>query len=401
MASIRVAIAGLSASATTTWASDAHLPYLLSARGQQHYYITALLNSSATAAQAAIKHFNLPATTKAYGKDQVEDLAKDNNVDIVVVCTRVDTHADIARPVLTAGKPVFVEWPIASTYADSVELIKSNGITDTGIAALQGRFSPIVLKLKEILQSGRIGKVLSSSFSGYSSLLERDKLPEGLGYFADRKVGGNMLTIAYAHTIDYVHEVLGDWTLLSPERDGNTKADFQTHMAVSRPKISIIDPHSKSTVKETQSDVPDFLSIQGTVSSGAILTGTFRNGKPFKGTPAFVWSINGELGEILVTSPSGPYIFSGDSYGERPQIQIHDFATDEVKELEWDWAEWQKDLPIRSRGIAQVYERYARWVDAGKPKDRGEDMDFPSLESGVDRMKEIQRMFEQFDARAQ
>ena len=53
VAPIHVALVGLSASAKVTWAADAHLPYLLSARGKQHYELVALLNSSVEAAESA------------------------------------------------------------------------------------------------------------------------------------------------------------------------------------------------------------------------------------------------------------------------------------------------------------------------------------------------------------
>ena len=73
---VRVGLIGLSASAKTSWASSAHLPYLQASGGK--YIITALCNSSVSAAQSAIVTYNLPARTKAYGNPQ--DLAEDPEV---------------------------------------------------------------------------------------------------------------------------------------------------------------------------------------------------------------------------------------------------------------------------------------------------------------------------------
>ena len=73
---IRVGVIGLSASAKTSWASSAHLPYLQSSAGK--YVIIALCNSSVSAAHSAIKAYNLPISTKAYGNPQ--DLAEDAEV---------------------------------------------------------------------------------------------------------------------------------------------------------------------------------------------------------------------------------------------------------------------------------------------------------------------------------
>ena len=76
MAPIRVGIIGLSSSATTSWASTAHLPYLSASNGK--YEITALCNSSKEAAEAAVAAYKLPPSTKAYGDPQ--DLANDPDV---------------------------------------------------------------------------------------------------------------------------------------------------------------------------------------------------------------------------------------------------------------------------------------------------------------------------------
>ena len=85
MAPIRVALVGLSASAKVTWAADAHLPYLLSARGKQHYELVALLNSSVQAADSAKATFGLSPNGKAYGDPA--KLAANQDIDLVVVNT--------------------------------------------------------------------------------------------------------------------------------------------------------------------------------------------------------------------------------------------------------------------------------------------------------------------------
>ncbi|KAJ0119367.1 hypothetical protein J7T55_013606 [Diaporthe amygdali] len=385
MAPIRVAIIGLSASATTSWAAEGHLPYLLLPRAREHYEIVALLNSSVQAAEAARAHFDLPASVKAYGDPAA--LAKDPDVDLVVCSTRVDTHAAVVKPSLDAGKAVFIEWPIASNYASALTLTGTPGFAKS-VAGLQGRVCPPVLKLKELIDSGRIGKVLSSEARVFANILARDSLSEGLAYFADRKVGGSPLTITYGHVIDYVHDVLGEW-------EGGQAA---SRMQIQRPEIRILSGDGAVT-RTVQSDVPDFLAVHGqlaparkNVADGVSLAVTLRLGPPFKGQPAFVWSINGEKGEILLTSPSGPYIFSGDSYDEPVRIQVHDHESDEVVDVEVEWKDWQEELPLRARCTGEVYERFAKWWDDGASSDPGQLSEaeaFPSLTHSFERMKEF------------
>jgi len=198
MAPIRVAIIGLSASATTSWASSAHLPYLLSARGREKYTIVALCNSTLNAAKAAIKIYGLSDSTRAYG-DPAE-LAKDPDVDLVVCCTRVDRHHETIRPSINAGKSVMVEWPLAQDMlhiTDLVTLAREKSVKT--VIGQQGRFAPVILKLQELIREGRIGKVLSSEVRASGGLNNRDVLPEGLKYFLDQAVGGNVLTIGFGH----------------------------------------------------------------------------------------------------------------------------------------------------------------------------------------------------------
>jgi predicted dehydrogenase len=195
MSKIRVGLVGLSASATGTgWATSAHLPYLLKS---SRYTITALLNSSVESAQKAVKAYSLPDSTKTYGSP--EDLANDPDIDLVVVSVRVDKHAEVSLPSLRKGKDVFIEWPLDKDVHVAREMLaaakEGGGKTFVG---LQARQSPIVRKIKSLIDSGRIGKVLSSSFIGAAGNGGGEE-SVGVRYFTDRKIGGNTFTIAFGH----------------------------------------------------------------------------------------------------------------------------------------------------------------------------------------------------------
>lgn len=199
MAPIRLGIIGLSGSAVTSWASSAHLPYLLSPRGLERYRIVALCNSSLESAKSAIGKYGLdPATTNAYG--DAAALAADPGVDLVVCVTRVDTHFALARPSVEAGKDIFVEWPLTHHVERSRELARLAAEKGSRtVVGLQGRLAPVVLRMKELLQEQSLGKVLSSEVRGHGGTMDREKVAEGLRYFTDRKIGGNIVMIGVAH----------------------------------------------------------------------------------------------------------------------------------------------------------------------------------------------------------
>lgn len=199
MAPIRIALIGLSQTAKTSWASQGHLPYLLSERGRSRYQIVALLNSSEDAAKKAIQAYELPADIKAYGSPH--ELASDPDVDLVVCTTRVDIHYDSVKPSIEAGKNVFVEWPLTENVTRATalaDLARESG--SKTLVGLQARVAPSTLKVKEIIRSGAIGKILSSDVQAFTSGGGGDSISEGLAYFLDKKVGGNPVTIAFAHS---------------------------------------------------------------------------------------------------------------------------------------------------------------------------------------------------------
>lgn len=387
MAPIHVALVGLSSSAKTSWAADAHLPYLLSPRGKQRYELVALLNSSVEAAGSAKATFNLSKEVKAYGDPS--KLAADPDIDLVVVSTRVDVHFPVVEPSVRAGKGVFVEWPLTESLAKAIDLTGGQPYPNS-IVGLQGRVAPLTLRLKEILATGIIGKVFNSEVRAYGNLLPRDSLAERLTYFADRKVGGHPTNIHYGHLIDFVHEVLGDWQ------------DFHAVGQIQRPSLNVIGADGKD-VGSVNSNVPDYLSVHGTLQNnkgvvvpGATLLATFRVGPQFKDERGLVWTINGEKGELRLAAP-GPYLQAGYSFDGPVTITHHDHATDKVAELGWDWPDWQKEYGLRARSTAELYERYAEWVESGRPNVVPEERQWPRLDDGVALLTEFDRLYKQID----
>lgn len=192
MAPIRIGLIGLSAAGS--WASQAHLPYL---KATSKYTIVALCNTSVESARAAISAHDLPSSTKAYGS--YKDLAGDPDVDLVVCSVRVDRHYDALMPALEAGKDCFSEWPLGKNLDEGLklaELAKKKGVRT--MVGLQARQSAATKKIREIVDSGRIGKVLSVTWVGAGYNLGPTEM-EQYAYLNDKEVGGNLVTIHFSH----------------------------------------------------------------------------------------------------------------------------------------------------------------------------------------------------------
>lgn len=199
MAPIRVGIIGLGAVdaglVPGAWAVASHLA---SFNPSPHYEIVAVCNSSVESAQRSIDYHKLPSTVKAYGNP--EDLANDPNVDLVSVSIIVSSHYKVTKPVLLAKKQVFVEWPLGKTTAEAEELAQlAKEANVKTIVGTQFRVDPALLKLKELIDSGAIGKVTSTEVQYSLTLGPPDVWMADATYMLDFKSGGNEFHIAYAH----------------------------------------------------------------------------------------------------------------------------------------------------------------------------------------------------------
>jgi len=140
-------------------------------------------------------------------------------------------------------------------------------------------------------------------------------------------------------------------------------ADAKGHFQLQRPETKIRE--SDGTIKTAKSDVPDLVSViatleeSPTVRKGATFQARFRRGQPFPGEVPLWFAINGEKGEIRLTSSAGTSLHSS-ADTEALKIEVHDFETDEVERVHWDWEDWQKELPVVARSIGSIYEEFAK-----------------------------------------
>ena len=91
-----------------------------------------------------------------------QKLIDDPEVNAVYVATPPSSHATFAIMAMRAGKPVYVEKPMASNYEDCSRV---NRVSEqTGVpcfVAYYRRYLPYFLKVKEIVDDGIIGEVLN------------------------------------------------------------------------------------------------------------------------------------------------------------------------------------------------------------------------------------------------
>ncbi|KAF1947504.1 NAD-binding Rossmann fold oxidoreductase family protein [Clathrospora elynae] len=305
----RIGLIGLSAKGS--WASRSHLPYL---QQTSHYKITALQNSSKASAEAAAKEYSL---NEVATYDGPSDIAKDPNVDIVAVSVNVPQHYDLIRPALEAGKDVFCEWPLARNLAEAEELVqlaKNKGVKT--MVGLQARQNPSILKAKEIIASGKIGKVLGTTMFGHG-LIFGGTAPESLLYALPIEAGANLLTIPFGHAVDALCYVLGELK------------DISAALVNHYPELDLVDETYKSLGKKVKKTSHDFVSMTASLADGGgNVDVTYAPGQTRTGRD-FYWEIIGSEGSLVLEGPK----MGGHVQMFQPKVKLA-VGQEELKEVQ-------------------------------------------------------------------
>ena len=91
-----------------------------------------------------------------------QELVDDPDVNAVYIATPPSSHATFAIMAMKAGKPVYVEKPLAVSYEECCRINRVS--QQTGVpcfVAYYRRYLPYFAKVKELIRSGAIGRVLN------------------------------------------------------------------------------------------------------------------------------------------------------------------------------------------------------------------------------------------------
>jgi predicted dehydrogenase len=141
-----------------------------------------------------------------------EDVIAAPDVDAVYVATRTDSHCDYVLRCAAAGKPVLVEKPAAMSHAQCQRMI--DACTTAGVplwVAYYRRALPRFLKLRELVESGAVGKVRMATMRHHHSVPSPEAMrgPFWSWRLDPAQSGGGIFFEAVGHTLDILDFVLG------------------------------------------------------------------------------------------------------------------------------------------------------------------------------------------------
>lgn len=157
---------------------------------------------------ATAKSFALQYKTKSYS--DINQMVIENDTDIVIVCTPHPFHRQPAVAAAEAGANVLVEKPLASDLQDCDAIINACRVRYGKLGVIsQRRWYPPVRRVKEAIDSGKIGKPVLATVT---MLGWRDKAY----YDSDawrgtwKEEGGGVLVNQAPHQLDILLWLMGD-----------------------------------------------------------------------------------------------------------------------------------------------------------------------------------------------
>ena len=138
--------------------------------------------------------------------DSVEALCSHDAVQVVYVATPHQFHAAHALAAASCKKHLLVEKPMALTLEDCRAMIAA--ARKAGVQLIVGHshsFDAPILKAREIVASGALGRVRMVSALNYTDFLYRPRRPEEL----DTAAGGGVVFNQAAHQVDIVRLLAG------------------------------------------------------------------------------------------------------------------------------------------------------------------------------------------------
>ncbi len=142
--------------------------------------------------------------------DSAAALIDDPDVTAVYIATPPGTHREYALQVCAAGKPAYIEKPMARNFAESLEVTEAFERAGVPLfVAYYRRALPRFLKVKEIVDAGRLGRV-TGVYVRHTSPAKRSPNWDNLPWrFQAEEAGGGLFLDLAAHTLDILDYILG------------------------------------------------------------------------------------------------------------------------------------------------------------------------------------------------
>ena len=209
----RFALIGTGNRGTTMWGKD------LLAGWREHVDLVAIVEKNALRGERA--RTMIGSNAPIY--DDIDAMLKEVKPDLVIVCTPDHTHDAIVVRALEAGIDVITEKPLTTAVDKIRRIMDAEKRTGQRVdVSFNYRYAPTAARIKELLNSGEIGRVTSVDFHWYLNT------KHGADYFrrwhAYTENSGSLFVHKATHHFDLLN-----WYLDSDPEAVTSFADLQNY----------------------------------------------------------------------------------------------------------------------------------------------------------------------------
>lgn len=158
--------------------------------------------------------------------DSADALIHDPMVDAVYIATPPDSHKDYTLMAAQAGKPVYVEKPMATSFAECRAMIEACQAAGVPLfVAYYRRALSRFLKIKDLIDAGAIGEPRFVNITLYQPIARNELEPDTLPWRVRPEIaGGGHFVDLGSHMLDFLDFLLG------PIRSIHGFASNQAHL---------------------------------------------------------------------------------------------------------------------------------------------------------------------------
>ena len=139
----------------------------------------------------------------------VQDMLDKEDIDVVCVCTPNGLHAEQALLVLKSKRHVVVEKPMSLTKSDGEKIIfEALRVNKQVFCVMQNRYSPPSVWMKDLVQSGKLGKIFMVNIDLFWN--RDDRYYKTGGWKGVKELDGGTLFTQFSHFIDIMYWLFGD-----------------------------------------------------------------------------------------------------------------------------------------------------------------------------------------------
>jgi len=210
------------------------------------------------------------------------ELLKDEEIKAVYVATPPNLHAEQTIAAAKAGKHVICEKPMALNAQECRRMIAACRTAGVRLSiAYYRHFYPVVSRVKQILESGEIGKVVLAEIRAFENFRPEAEGPRSW-FTRKQEAGGGPLMDFGCHRIEVLLNILGAVSIAR-----GSQGSLITDWDVEDTSVSILEFQNEAkgmlTVSRAIEEPQDTLDIYGSV--GSIHIPVLNTGGMTVGTP--------------------------------------------------------------------------------------------------------------------